>query len=236
MDIQVRILPLISLLALAVLFAILGQWQIQRKIEKQQMLDRFERAPEMPLDQALDSGLDFARVDILGRYESNWQLLLDNKIWKGQPGVHVMSLFYPKQGQAFLVDRGWVGMSPDRRNLPEVTTPEGERLISGLLSKLPDGGVKLGQPDVIGRLAGPKLLTYLEIEAVSDAAGVTIAPMILKLDAADGSGFEDRDWQPAVILPPQHQAYAVQWFALSAAAIILLFTFGIRIRKRRPGT
>jgi surfeit locus 1 family protein len=235
MDVQVRFLPLMALLALALLFASLGQWQIQRKIEKQQMLDRFEQAPEMALPQALDSGLDFVRVELLGHYEGNWHLLLDNKIWKGRPGVHVLSLFYPKQGPALLVDRGWVGMNPDRRSLPEFTTPGGERVISGLLSKPPGGGVQLGQPDVIEQLAGPVLLTYLDIDDIASRSGLSLAPMLLKLDASDPSGFEDRDWQPAVILPPQHQAYAVQWFALAVAAIVLLFTFGIRIRRRRPG-
>ncbi len=235
MNIQFRFLPLTVLLILALVFASLGQWQIERKVEKQELLDRFEQAQEMPLEQALNSDLEFARVQIFGHYEALWHVLLDNKIWQGQPGVHVLSLFYSKQGAALLVDRGWVAMNRDRRSLPEITTPREEMVISGLLSKLPGGGVQLGQPDVIDHLDGPVLLTYLDIKTIAAKADLPIASMILKLDAADSSGFEDREWQPAVILPPQHQAYAVQWFALAAAAIILIFTFGIRIRWRRAG-
>lgn len=234
MNIQFRFLPLTVLLILSIVFVSLGQWQVKRKIDKQQLLDRFEQAEEMPLEQALNSELDFARVQIYGHYESRWQLLLDNKIWRGRPGVHVLSLFHPEQGPSILVDRGWVAMNPDRRSLPEVTTPGEARIISGLLSKVTGGGVKLGQPDVIDELNGPVLITYLDIATIAGKAESSIADRILKLDAADASGFEDREWQPAVILPPQHQAYAVQWFALAAAAIILLFTFGIRIRWRRP--
>ncbi|HKX56629.1 MAG TPA: SURF1 family protein, partial [Xanthomonadales bacterium] len=147
-----------------------------------------------------------------------------------QPGVHVLNLFYSKQGMPVLVDRGWLAMNPDRRSLPEVQTPAGEIVISGLLSRPPDGGVRLGNEDVIDELDGSVLLTYLNIENVAKAAGLAIAPMILKLDASDPSGFEDRDWQPAVILPAQHQAYALQWFALSVAAVILIFPMGIRLR------
>ncbi len=231
MNVQVRIIPLTFLLVLAVLFASLGQWQVIRKAEKQDLLMRFEQAPEMTLQQALNSDLDFARVSILGHYENQWQLLLDNKIWQGQPGVHVLSLFYSSLGTPLLVDRGWLAMNPDRRSLPAVITPSGEIVISGLLSRPPGGGVQLGEPNAIHQLDGPMLITYLDINKIAQVTNLPIAPLILKLDAADSSGFEDRFWQPAVILPAQHQAYAVQWFALAAAAIILIFTLGIRIRR-----
>ncbi len=234
MNIQVRIIPLSFLLVLAIVFASLGQWQIKRKIEKQDLLDRFEQAREMSLQQAVNSDLDFARVEVLGQYESDWHLLLDNKIWQGRTGVHVLSLFYSEEGIPLLVDRGWLAMNPDRRSLPDVVTPDEEIIITGLLSRPSGGGVKLGQPDVISALEGPLLLTYLDIDQVANAAGLAIAPLILKLDASDPSGFENREWQPAVILPTQHQAYAVQWFALAVAAIILILTLGIRLRSAEP--
>lgn len=234
MNIQVRIIPLSLLLVLAVVFASLGQWQVKRKGEKQDLLDRFEQAREMSLQQGVNSGLDFARVEVLGHYESSWHLLLDNKIWQGQVGVHVLSLFYSQEGIPMLVDRGWLAMNPDRRSLPKVVTPGAQIVISGLLSRPPGGGVQLGQPDAFDKLEGPLLVTYLDIEQVAQAVGLPIAPFILKLDAADHTGFENREWQPAVILPSQHQAYAVQWFALAAAAIILIFTIGIRLRRIDP--
>jgi len=227
-------LPLLLLLALTLVFASLGNWQFQRKIEKQDLLNHFEQAQEMTLQQALSSGEVFARVQVLGDYETQWHVLLDNKIWQGQPGVHVLSLFYSTQGIPLLVDRGWLAMNADRRTLPEVMTPSEDIVITGLLSKPPDGGVQLGQPDVIGHLDGPILLTYLDIDTIAKVADLPIAPMILKLDAVDASGFADRDWQPAVILPAQHQAYAVQWYALAVASIILIFTLAIRIHRAKP--
>ena len=230
MKIHVRILPLISLLALATLFATLGNWQLNRKSEKQESLSQFEQAPELSLEHALKTDLDFSRVRILGHYETDWHILLDNKIWQGQPGVHVFSLFYSKQGIPLLVDRGWLAISPDRRQLPSVPAIAEEIVISGLLSTLPKGGVKLGEPDIIADLHGTVLVTYLDIDAVAHAAGLDIAPKVLKLDASDSSGFQDREWVPAVILPAQHQAYAVQWFALSLVAIILLFTMAVRFK------
>lgn len=231
MKIQVHIFPLLFLILLAIVFASLGAWQLERKVEKQDLINRFEQAEEMSLEQAIKSNADFARVRVFGHYETNWQLLIDNRIWQGQPGVHVLSLFYTSEGTPVLVDRGWLPMNPDRRSLPEVQTDAGEVVISGLLSRPPDGGVRLGSEQVINKLDGSVLLTYLNIEHIARAAGLAIVPQILKLDASDPSGFADRDWQPAVILPEQHQAYAVQWFALSVAAVILMFTMGIRLRR-----
>jgi len=231
MNVQIRIIPLSFLIVLAIVFASLGQWQLNRKSEKQDLIKRFDQAREMSLQQALDSDLDFARIRIFGHYENQWQLLLDNKIWQGQPGVHALSLFYSSEGIPVLVDRGWLAMNPDRRSLPVVTTPVEEIVISGLLSRPPGDGVQLGEPDAIEQLKGPVLVTYLNIDTIAHLSGQPIAPMLLKLDAQDESGFENRDWQPAVILPSQHQAYAVQWFALCAAAIILIFTIAIRLRR-----
>lgn len=231
MNIQVRILPLILLLVLAFLFATLGSWQLNRKSEKQAALSQFEQAPELSLEQALNADLDFSRVQVLGHYETDWHILLDNKIYQGQPGVHVLSLFYSKQGIPLLVDRGWLAMSPDRRQLPTAPTSGEEMVISGLLSKLPKGGVKLGEPDIIGDLDGNILVTYLDIASIAKAASMDIVPQVLKLDASDSSGFQDREWAPAVILPAQHQAYAVQWFALSLASVILLFTMAVKLQR-----
>ncbi len=231
MIVKLNIASLLILLSLAIIFAGLGNWQLQRKAEKQQLLEQFEQAREMPLEQAVKESTGFARVRLLGHYETGWQLLLDNKIWQGQPGVHVLSLFHSRQGIPVLVDRGWVAMNPDRRTLPQVPTPAEELVISGLLSLPPEGGVQLGQEDSIHELRGPVLVTYLDVETVAQVAGLDIAPQILKLDANDPSGFEDRDWQPAVILPAQHQAYAFQWFALSLASVVLIFTMAIQLRR-----
>lgn len=231
MKIQLHIFPLLFLLTLAIVFASLGKWQLDRKVEKQVLINQFEQAEEMTLERAVSSNQDFSRVRVLGKYETDWQLLIDNKIWQGQPGVHVMNLFYSKQGIPVLVDRGWLAMNPDRRSLPKVQTPSDEMVISGLLSRPPAGGVRLGKADVIEKLEGSVLVTYLNIENLAKATELNIAPLVLKLDASDPSGFEDRDWQPAVILPAQHQAYALQWFALSLVAVILLFTMAIRLRR-----
>jgi cytochrome oxidase assembly protein ShyY1 len=171
---------------------------------------------------------------MLGRYEQNWSLLLDNKIFHGRTGVHVLNLFRTRTGKSVLVDRGWLEMNPDRRELPVVPVMNKEVVISGLLSHPVTDGVRLGATQQIELKNGPVLITYLDMDTVTAAAGEAIEPMLLKLDAQDATGFEDREWQPAIILPAQHKAYAVQWFALALASIILIFTMAIKIRRNTP--
>ena len=135
------------LLPLLILFTRLGFWQLQRMHEKQDLIHRFEHAPEMSLPEAIASGSLFARVHVSGRYKLAWHLLLDNKILNGRAGVHVMSLFQPDHGLPILVNRGWLPLPEDRRKLPEIPTPSGQVSISGILSKPVEGGIRLGEAD-----------------------------------------------------------------------------------------
>ena len=62
--------------------------------------------------------------------------------------------------------------------------------------------------------------------------GRPIAPLIVKLDASDPDGYE-RVWRtPVAVGPGRHIAYAVQWFAFAATAVILFFI--VSFRTQRP--
>ena len=74
-------------------------------------------------------------------------------------------------------------------------------------------------------------MTYLDLPRLAEALEADLSPHLLLLDAGDATGFGARAWQPAVMLPPQHRAYAVQWFALCAATLILW----IALARRKPG-
>jgi len=212
--------PKLSLLLipLALLCVWLGFWQLQRMHAKQTLFDQFEQAPALKLGQAAQQDLAFAQVQTAGRYEPGWHLLLDNKILHGSTGVHVLSLFRPAQGLPILVNRGWLPLPPDRRHLPEFVTPTEVIDISGMLIASSGGGIRLGKTDDLADLQGPRLVTYLSIPDLEAAIGEAVSSRQILLDADQPWGFDGRNWQPAVMLPAQHRAYAVQWFALAVAA------------------
>jgi len=218
----------LAMLTLALVFARLGWWQMERKTEKRILFEQFDNAPVLDIGQALELGGKFARVEANGRYDPLRHVLLDNKILNGRAGVHVLTPFTLADGTEILVNRGWLPLPPDRRSLPEVKTDESNRTITGMLSKPSTGGQRIGEPDVLQKEHWPQLVTYLDLDTVSDALGTSIEPWLVQLDPFDESGFEGRQWQAAVMGPEVHGAYALQWFSLAAAALIIWITLGVR--------
>lgn len=219
------------LLMLALVFARLGWWQKERQSEKQLLFEQFSEAPVLSVEDALSQGALFARVEATGRYDTERHILLDNKILDGRAGVHVLTPFRLQDGRELLVNRGWLPLAPDRRSLPEVATDGALRTISGILSKPSEGGQRIGDADVLVRDNWPQLVTYLEIDAIGQALGDSLEPWLLQLDQNDLSGFADRQWKAAVMGPEVHGAYAVQWFSLSLASLIIWVALGVRRAK-----
>ncbi len=224
----------VSLIAIAVACAGLGYWQLGRKEEKQILFDQFENAPMLSIEEALKQDKPFSRVQAYGRFDDARHVLLDNKIHNGRAGVHVLTPFILNNGATIMVNRGWLPLPPDRRHLPAVPTESSSRTINGILKKPSTGGPRLGKPDELVTDQWPQLVTYLDLETVSDALDIPLPPWILQLDAADSGGFEGRQWKAAVMGPEVHAAYAFQWFALSLATMIIWLTLGIRRARQQP--
>jgi surfeit locus 1 family protein len=216
------------LVMLAALFLYLGLWQLDRRAEKEALFERFRDAPELSMEQALAREESFARVEAFGRYDAARHLLLDNRVWKGRAGVHVLTPFTLRDGRTVLVNRGWLPLAADRQSLPDFATGDEARTLRGRLVRPSDAGPRLGGADTLEPDRWPQLVTYLDLEAASGALGTPLLPWILQLDAGDASGFEDRTWQPAVMLPEVHAAYAVQWLGLLAATLVIWILLGYR--------
>jgi surfeit locus 1 family protein len=231
---RIAVRETLMLLPLAALFAWLGAWQWQRMHDKQELIAAFHSAPERDYADAVNGELPYVRARVTGSYAQAWHLLRDNRIEAGRVGVHVHTLFQPDHGPAILVNRGWLPLAADRRSLPQIPTPAGRVTLTGLIAPPPDSGVQLGDPESYDRLEGPTLVTYLDMARLAAVLDTDFAPRLLLLDSGDTTGFGARAWQPAVMLPAQHRAYAVQWFALCAATLILWFT--LASRRMRSGT
>lgn len=224
------------LIILAGVFLRLGLWQLDRKAEKAALFERFEDAPSLGIEQALQQDAQWARIEAFGRYDPGRHVLLDNRIWNGRSGVHALTPFRLSDGRWLLVNRGWLALPPDRRSLPEVPSDASPRTIRGRLAAPTAGGPRLGAADVLVEDEWPQLVTYLDLADIGAALGEPLEPWTILLDPADDSGFGDRQWSAAVMGPEVHGAYAVQWLALSAATLIIWITLGMRRgAQRRPG-
>jgi len=216
------------LLALAAAFTRLGYWQLQRMDEKTQLFETFEQAPALALDEAARRGERFARVSARGTFDTRRHFLLDNRLYRGRAGVHVLTPFRTTGGAVVLVNRGWLPLAADRRSLPDVPTDGAVREIAGRLNNLTSAGPRLGEPDRLSPDDWPQLVTYLDQAPVEDALGMAVLPWVVQLDADQADGFAARDWRPATMEPATHGGYALQWFALAAAAGVIWLLLGWR--------
>jgi len=218
----------LALLVLACLFAALGTWQQKRAVEKRALELQHQTAPPLPLATAIQRNSRFSTVDALGRYDETRHILLDNQIWRGQAGVYVFTPFHTTGGATILVNRGWLPLAPDRQSMPGIPTPDGEVVLRGILNTPPVPGRLLGPADRLERNAWPQLVTYLNLADISEILGTPLEDWVVQLSDSEPGGFEGRDWQPVYLTSSRHQGYAIQWFSLLAACVVMWVFLGLR--------
>ena len=223
----------VALFLLATLFANMGLWQTRRAAEKSETEQLHQAAVKIPFEDALANGKRFARIEISGYYDPDRHILLDNQVWNGRAGVHVFTPFYALDGTAILVNRGWLPLAANRRSLPDIATPEHQTVVRGMLNILPVPGRMLGQSDDLKQNQWPQLITYLNIKDITESIDAPLQEWVIQLSPDENHGFEGRDWKPVFLSSKRHKGYAFQWFALTAACIVLWLIIGFR---RSPGT
>lgn len=223
--------PLVStavMAACAALCLALGFWQLQRAAGKRALAAAFATAaaPERLPDGAVELPR-YRPVIVQGRYDSARQFLLDNMPRAGRPGVQVLTPLVLADGRAVIINRGWVPLGTTREVLPEVSVPATERELGGRIDHLPRPGIELASDLPNG---WPKLVSFPRMEQLAAALGRELHPQLILLDPAAPDGYL-REWRPAGLGPEQHLAYAVQWFALAATAVVIWIVLGLRVES-----
>jgi cytochrome oxidase assembly protein ShyY1 len=222
----------ISLLVLLIVFTRLGFWQLERAAEKAARISGFTDAGEHHGLPAQDLAGEFTRLHLRGSFVQPKHILADNQVMTGRVGVHVYTPFRLASGEIILVNRGWVPLQADRRQMPEIESIAGTLEISGRLGPMPKPGRQLGAHTPLGTDSWPQLITYPDLDLIAGALKSDLYPLVLFLDASSPGGFEGRDWKPVFMTPAKHRAYAFQWLAL---AVAVLFTWVLLAVRRGRG-
>ncbi|MEZ5463957.1 MAG: SURF1 family protein [Lysobacteraceae bacterium] len=240
-------------------FVRLGFWQLERAAWKTEWLAQWQAAEQAPPrsispSDLADEAADFAmvrHVAISGRWDERPLILLDNRIRDGRVGFEFYRILRsPELPAALLVDLGWEAWSSDRQLPPAdallaASQLPGDAALSGLLLPWPGQGLAVGAAGVMdgeGRL----LLSRLDRDAIraawldDDSRQATLANAVLKLDPGLDVGLmRDAEALPNTLPPERHRGYAVQWFALALAVILIygvLLWRSIRHHRRRRAT
>lgn len=241
---QFKLNPLalvLTLLAIALMIK-LGFWQIDRGNEKQQIIDRNLQADIRGVAQLSElNGNEIAdardqQIQFVGKVLPRPIILIENQIHNGQVGYHVISMVHVERlNQVVPVNFGWVPAEQARTvdpvfELPidtletfegSVHIPEAPFLLHEQLpaEQPSEGLVRLQYPEL------DVLETYLQAESNLEE----MSPYMVRLSPQESSSWV-REW-PVVVMPPhKHYAYAVQWFGLALAALII-FLFACRVRQ-----
>lgn len=220
------------LAVLGLVFLSLGNWQRERAQGKDISQAAFDTAP---LVTSLGgSPPDWARAVLTGRLDLARHLLLDNKLYRGRAGVHVLTpLELAQSGELVLINRGWLPLPPDRSALPEIPTPGDLIEVRGRLAPISQPGVQLGEPAALQPDRWPQLMVYPDWDRIETALGREVHDKVLYLDADHDAGFEDRNWTPFTMGPDRHRAYAVQWYGLAITALVIWLVLGFRAGRSK---
>jgi len=214
-------LTLSTLVLLGILIA-LGTWQIERMQDKRAMIaERAQRLASPPLNLPavipIPQALDFRRVQVQGKFLHDRELYLGNRPRNGQPGYHVLTPLQRADGSTVLVDRGWV---PLDRKLPESRAEgqlDGQVVILGI-ARLP------GRP---GWLAPKNQIEgnfwfMIDLPAMAEAARLSaLLPIYIEAGRQANPGGLPIGGQTDAALPDNHLVYAITWYALAAALVVV---------------
>ena len=198
----------------------LGMWQIERAKEKKLIIANYDKllvsAPiVLQKNQMLDN---WQPIETIGTYEDTI-VYEDNAINNGKAGFKVYHLFRNDDGTFIFVHRGFIGRNLIKNNLPEVEIPAEKKLIYGTtLFKQNNTFVKnIEESD--SRII-QEFNTSLLIERYPMLKDKYLHPFLFNLDIRDVDKYQPIE-KPVNMTASKHIGYAIQWFGLCAALIIL---------------
>ncbi|MBV5322984.1 MAG: SURF1 family protein [Ilumatobacteraceae bacterium] len=227
---QFKLLPLLGLLAGLGLFVYLGMWQSGKGDRLEAELNQRAARNQLGAVQVGKSLVDAAQlrdapIVATGEYEPQHQVFLDNRQYKGLPGVHVIvPLRIDGSDTRILVNRGWIGWSQGRGVLPVVATPTGRVQITGL-ALVPSTKKFFLMPD--HPEAATKLWSRLDLARFVGLLNQPLQPVVLLQTSDDGSALVRR-WDPPEDRVGMHRGYAFQWFGIAVALLIFFVVASVR--------
>ncbi|WP_020394316.1 SURF1 family protein [Thiolinea disciformis] len=221
-----RVKKLIALSVFSVLLVLLltlSVWQLQRGFTKATIQTQakqrsaYQSLSEIPNDF---SPLLYQTAQLKGHWLNEHSFLLANRSHQNQIGYEVLVPFRLISGQTVVINRGWMAQQDHKplANLPTSLEPHG-------ILYAPKKGFHLGET-LTPQNTWPKTVLYLDMPALSAELQTPLSPLMLVLDQNHPNSLI-RIWQPIVMTPERHYAYALQWFGLALA----LFVLGFKARQ-----
>src|SRR5579885_128224 len=228
---------ILATMAGCLLMIALGVWQLQRAQEKRALDARYAQAAgQLPIELQAGAAPPVVLMPRAARargvYLADRQMLLDNQTHGTRIGYAVWTPLRLVDGALLIVNRGWIPHTASGQLPTRLPAPEGEIEVRGLWRALPQPGLRLGAEPAGASAAErswPRLVLYPTAAQLSCLYAAPVLPGELLLAPELPGGFL-RDWRTvAPGFPPQrHEAYALQWFAMAAALLIIFIRLNLK--------
>jgi surfeit locus 1 family protein len=228
-----RLAPSLTVAILLPLFLYLAYWQLQRADEKRVLQAEYDAravGAVVMVEGRLQrpEALQFYHVVAKGHYETDHQILIDNRVHQGRAGYHVITpLRLQDSDVRLLVNRGWIPLGEDRGHLPAIATSKDLQKIMGVATVPAEKYFTLGQPEPLDR-GWRSVWQNMDLAQYTAAVPFPVQPVVVLLDPESDAGGFTRDWSRLDTGIAVHQGYAFQWFMLAAALFAVYLFMSLR--------
>jgi surfeit locus 1 family protein len=205
---------------LILVFLGLGTWQLQRKTEKEALLDflvQSQKNPALNVDDIKTPTL-FQPLYTTGHFVPNQTIFLQSKVHQGKNGVYVLNVFRTQKGHYLLIQRGWA--------IKEIlNTPQGNIRIEGI-ARVPSS------PTYFQPVNSSPTYFWIDLKALSEDLNLPLLPYYLVAKASEDPQILPT---PPIPLPPNnHFGYAFTWYSLAfALGLMLLWSRVYYLKKEK---
>jgi surfeit locus 1 family protein len=216
----------------------LGLWQIQRLQWKENLLAELQEAQEGPkiyketLPEELDAlaAENFRPIMLPGEFAHEHELHMIGRSRNGQPGYNIYTPFrIADDGRMILVNRGWVPQDKkEPADRPEDARFDGVVFVSGFISVPQGGSLFLPDHDVSGNI-----WFWPEIARINVEKNLNLPPVVLEMvnDTPPPGQLPIARNGYEVEMRNDHLNYALMWFSLSFAGLVIFFIYHLKSVK-----
>ncbi len=223
------------------LFLQLSSWQWHRYHEKLQLQTTYQAAltaPEISLNAALvlfstKSITPFIAIKLKGHYDTDKQIVLDNRSQAGHPGYEIYTPFVldDTPNKAILINRGFIPLGHGWKDIPDLTVTTESIQLNGFLTLAAKNFI-LG-PEIEHTLnAWPLRLARIDFPLLKSYYPYFLVPYVVLLKPQQIGSYLCQ-WSFPALFAERSLGYTFQWLALALATIVLWTIISFK-KERRP--